>query len=1164
MRMKCLRSPVAVSVFLLITAYTATTTIIYGDIDVGDANDGSNLADTYNYLRDGLSSAESGDEIRVAPAVCRYEVIDLGTLPGGTASSAACSINDSGQIVGGSLNSLGNYRATLFDESGGGNNIDLGTLAGSTSYAYSINDSGQIVGRSHNSYDRATLFDPTGEGSNIDLGIMGRENSIANSINNNGRIVGWGNNSSGNSCAVLFDPSGAGNNIDLGTLGGRYASARAINNHGQIVGWSSLISGSGRATLFDISGNGNNINLGLLAGSFYGEAYSINDSGQIVGYCGDLSEHYFATLFDSSGSGNNIYLGSLGGSSSRAQSINNSGQIVGWAENSLGQRRACLFDPTGVGNNIDLNTLIAADSGWTLEYAMSINNHGWIVGNGTNPDGFGHAYLLKIAEPKTYYVDADATGANNGSSWADAYYSLQSAFAVAEFGDEIRVAEGIYKPIAYMPPPPPPPLGSNNIEESVEPAVDRTATFQLISGVVIRGGYAGFGEPNADARDIEVYETILSGDLNGDDVEVNDPCDLLTEPSRAENSYHVVTGSDCNESAVLDGFTITAGNANSEGYPFHHGSGGGIQIRFGSMEDEGPVLTNCTFIGNSARSGGGLDNDHCSTTLTNCTFIENFANWGGGIGNAGFPVPKLVNCTFTANYAGYKGGAIANAESRSTLENCTLIANHAELGGAIYNGEASAMLTNCTLIGNSAKRGGAVHNNDGSVRMTNCIVSENSCTEKGGVVYLGSDDGATLTNCILTANSAEKGGVLYVGNDSYARLKNCTVTGNWATDNGGALYVDGPDDAIITNCILWSDTPQEIYPDNEMVLIYSDVEGGWPGQGNIDADPCFVEPGYRDANGLWIDGDYHLLQTSACINAGDNNSLPADIQDLDGDSNTTEQIPYDLDGNPRIVYDVVDMGAFEFENTPPIADAGPNQIVECACNTEKGTKVTLDGTNSSDPDYGVLTYTWTGPFLGSPVEGAVPTVTLEDGCPGEYVITLVVNDGIDDSEPDEVVIKVVDTTTPQFELSVSPTMLWPPDHKMYEITPSWKVCDECDESPDVSLVSIVANEGDNTIGDGHTSNDIQIGDDGSIFVRSERSGTSTGRIYTITYQAVDDSGNATIRSAIVSIPHEFKLLARMGDRWLWRNHTGNLPEDLNGDGIVNLKDIAIFANNWIK
>jgi hypothetical protein len=161
------------------------------------------------------------------------------------------------------------------------------------------------------------------------------------------------------------------------------------------------------------------------------------------------------------------------------------------------------------------------------------------------------------------------------------------------------------------------------------------------------------------------------------------------------------------------------------------------------------------------------------------------------------------------------------------------------------------------------------------------------------------------------------------------------------------------------------------------------------------------------------------------------------------------------------------------------------------------------------------------------------------------------------------VITVVDTKPPEFVLSVAPTMLWPPDHKMVLITPSWTVSDDCVPSPDVSLIGIVANEGDNTIGDGQTTNDIQINEDGSIYLRSERSGTGNDRVYTITYQAVDDCGNTTIRSATVSIPHDFKVLARIASRWLWAG-PGKIPEDLNGDGFVNLADVARFAGNWTK
>jgi hypothetical protein len=161
-------------------------------------------------------------------------------------------------------------------------------------------------------------------------------------------------------------------------------------------------------------------------------------------------------------------------------------------------------------------------------------------------------------------------------------------------------------------------------------------------------------------------------------------------------------------------------------------------------------------------------------------------------------------------------------------------------------------------------------------------------------------------------------------------------------------------------------------------------------------------------------------------------------------------------------------------------------------------------------------------------------------------------------------ITVVDTIPPQFQFSVSPTLLWPPSHKMVEITPSWTVSDKCDTEPQVSLVGIVMSEDDNTIGDGHTTGDIEIGDGGEIYVRSERSGVNSGRIYTITYQAVDDCGNVTLRSAAVSIPHDFKILARIADRWLLSSSTGSIPVDLNGDGIVNLADFAKFAENWIK
>jgi hypothetical protein len=145
---------------------------------------------------------------------------------------------------------------------------------------------------------------------------------------------------------------------------------------------------------------------------------------------------------------------------------------------------------------------------------------------------------------------------------------------------------------------------------------------------------------------------------------------------------------------------------------------------------------------------------------------------------------------------------------------------------------------------------------------------------------------------------------------------------------------------------------------------------------------------------------------------------------------------------------------------------------------------------------------------------------LEPGCDYSIKVKSSVDETLFDTSDGTFAIDPTDTIPPEFEFSVTPAVLWSANHKMVEITPSWTVSDETDPAPEVSLVSIVSNEDDDALGDGHTGGDIQIGDDGSIYLRAERSGTGSGRIYTITYKAVDDCGNATIRSATVTVPHD--------------------------------------------
>ena len=421
---------------------------------------------------------------------------------------------------------------------------------------------------------------------------------------------------------------------------------------------------------------------------------------------------------------------------------------------------------------------------------------------------------------KTIYVDDDATGANDGSSWADACKYLQDALADADSADkpvEIRVAQGIYRP------------DRNTAEPNG--TGDRTATFQLINAVTLRGAYVGFAETDPNARDVSLYETILSGDLNGDDVEVVNPEDLLDEPSRSDNSYHVVTGSDIDETAVLDGFTITIGNADGS-YPDN--LGGGMYNREGS-----PTLNNCTFIGNAARDGGGMYNSNASRpVLTNCTFIGNSARVGGGLLNR-YNNTKVTNCTFSGNLAREGGGMFNSHDIITSVENCI-------------------------FSGNSAEHGGAIGNESSYTKLSNCTFEENRAVDYGGGISL-SNSKSTLTNCLFYFNSAENGNALACSS-----------------------YID-PYEINITNCILWDDN-YEIWNKGGLTITvsYSDIKGGqntiydpygttvW-GEGNIDNDPCFVDPANNDYHLQSQGGRYDMntqswvidAVTSPCIDAGD-------------------------------------------------------------------------------------------------------------------------------------------------------------------------------------------------------------------------------------------------------------------------------------------------------
>jgi parallel beta-helix repeat protein/predicted outer membrane repeat protein len=538
----------------------------------------------------------------------------------------------------------------------------------------------------------------------------------------------------------------------------------------------------------------------------------------------------------------------------------------------------------------------------------------------TNGTTFLAILVVFIVAPtavgKAIYVDDDATGANNGSSWADACNYLQDALMMASAGDKIRVAQGIYKPDQFV--------------LSKRPNLGRRETFQLKNSVAIRGGYAGLGEADPNARDVELYETILSGDLAGDDVDVNDAADLPDERTRAENSYHVVTANRTDETAVLDGFAITGGNADGEYRD--SSSGGGIY----NDESSSPTLTNCTFSRNSAMDlGGGMYNHKSSSPiLTNCTFSGNSATWyGGGMHNDAYSSPNLTACNFIGNSTKHMGGGMYNdVYSSPNLTDCNFIENSTMLrgggmysdwksiailtactfsgnsaiwyGGGIHNDVySSPNLTDCNFIGNSAKdSGGGMYNTGSSPRLTQCVFTGNKASVNGGaLVDIGYQESTVLSQCMFTGNAAEYGGAIWIDEQS-SILSNCTFSGNVARQGGGAIYCWDASVMTLTNCILWDNLPHEIDKTPTSVtpeIYHSDVNGGWTGRGdnNIAVNPLFADHGYWDPNGTpedpnddyWVDGDYHLRSqagrwdpvseswvkddvSSPCIDAGDPNS----------------------------------------------------------------------------------------------------------------------------------------------------------------------------------------------------------------------------------------------------------------------------------------------------
>jgi hypothetical protein len=360
------------------------------------------------------------------------------------------------------------------------------------------------------------------------------------------------------------------------------------------------------------------------------------------------------------------------------------------------------------------------------------------------------------------YVDAGASvvGADDGTSWADAYFHLQDALDDANSYSgvvtcEIWVAEGVYYP------------DEDGDGDHANDVVSETFRLEY-DGIRLYGGFDGT-ESVRDARNPETYVTVLSGDVDGNDT--TDAHGVVTTTARISgaNAYHVlwldgVINGPITGDTVIDGFTITAGWASDVGSG--NSRGGGLYCDgLGSGGVCSPVLSNVTFSGNRATYGGGMYNyaDTSGVTspeLTNVTFSGNRATYGGGMynqgGYGGTSSPVLTDVTFSGNRATYGGGMYNYGgdfgKSSPKLINVTFSGNRADqYGGGMYNstsptaGTCYPVLSNVILWGNQAGYGAQVYNSVyANPNVSYSLLQGSGGSGAGWDIYLGTDGGGNI------------------------------------------------------------------------------------------------------------------------------------------------------------------------------------------------------------------------------------------------------------------------------------------------------------------------------------------------------------------------------------------------------------------------------------
>ena len=356
------------------------------------------------------------------------------------------------------------------------------------------------------------------------------------------------------------------------------------------------------------------------------------------------------------------------------------------------------------------------------------------------------------------------------------------------------------------------------------------------------GTFSGEGNKNLDYNG----KSILVKSLNGPEYTSID-CEF------DGMGFYFHSGEDQN--AKVEAFTILNGRSLT--------GGGGIHAEYSTPQIDNCIIQNCNSF--TAIYVYGFN-----SSIINCEISSNRevnrAGAGGGIFCQNSEL-MLENCLINGNAASSFGGGIYIYNSGVQVFSCELTENRTNtvnegIGGGIYCDESNLFVSNCIISSNTTDdRGGGIACWSSDVIIQDSYFSNNGTSRNGGAIHLWDIGIGCIDRCVFEKNVAvDYGGGIYSSHCDSINITNCTLYNNRSLEEGGGLYTN-METVEILNCIIWGNSPDEIgcYSCDPIVQ-YSNIGGGWTGEGNIDSDPLFIEPDSLDFN---------LLPDSPCIDAGD-------------------------------------------------------------------------------------------------------------------------------------------------------------------------------------------------------------------------------------------------------------------------------------------------------